>query len=227
MGQRLAPVLAIANMSKIEKPLLDRRPIVYCRYIDDCFVVCSMEEEMDTCYDLLNRQAENIKFTREKPKDHWLPFLNTQVRLEGGFYRTKWYRKPSSKNILVHFNSAHPFKTKRAFTSNMFKTATMVSSGRLEKTESMELARTIALSNGYPVAPKNSYGLYKKEQCGPVIDSLDEVAFCIPYISDAVSCEIRSALHRCGLKDMVRVVESHLKILSSGWFETAATIDFA
>ncbi|XGW05002.1 hypothetical protein V3C99_015857, partial [Haemonchus contortus] len=69
MGQRLAPVLAIAYMSKIEKPLLDRRPIVYCRYIDDCFVVCSTEEEMDTCYDLLNRQAENIKFTREKPKD--------------------------------------------------------------------------------------------------------------------------------------------------------------
>ncbi|XGW28254.1 hypothetical protein V3C99_008224, partial [Haemonchus contortus] len=89
MGQRLAPVLAIAYMSKIEKPLLDRRPIVYCRYIDDCFVVCSTEEEMDTCYDLLNRQAENIKFTREKPKDDWLPFLNTQVKLEGGFYRTK------------------------------------------------------------------------------------------------------------------------------------------
>ncbi|XGW05005.1 hypothetical protein V3C99_015857 [Haemonchus contortus] len=207
MGQRLAPVLAIAYMSKIEKPLLDRRPIVYCRYIDDCFVVCSTEEEMDTCYDLLNRQAENIKFTREKPKDDWLPFLNTQVRLEGGFYHTKWYRKPSSKNILVHFNSAHPFKTKRAITSNMFKTATLVSSGRQEKIESMELARTIALSNGYPPAPKNSCGSCKKEQRGPVIDSLDKVAFCMPYISDGVSCEIRAALHRCGLKDMVRVVE--------------------
>uniref|UniRef100_A0A7I4Z6D1 Reverse transcriptase domain-containing protein n=1 Tax=Haemonchus contortus TaxID=6289 RepID=A0A7I4Z6D1_HAECO len=89
MGQRLAVVLAIAYMFKIEKPLLDRRPIVYCPYIDDCFVVCSTEDEMDTCYDLLNRQAGNIKFSREKPKDDWLPFLNTQVRLEGGFYRTK------------------------------------------------------------------------------------------------------------------------------------------
>uniref|UniRef100_A0A7I4Y5N5 Reverse transcriptase domain-containing protein n=1 Tax=Haemonchus contortus TaxID=6289 RepID=A0A7I4Y5N5_HAECO len=67
--QRLAPVLAIAYMSKTEKPLLDRRSIMYGRYIDDCFVVCSTEEEMDTCYDLLHRQADNITFTREKPTD--------------------------------------------------------------------------------------------------------------------------------------------------------------
>uniref|UniRef100_A0A7I4YNC5 Reverse transcriptase domain-containing protein n=1 Tax=Haemonchus contortus TaxID=6289 RepID=A0A7I4YNC5_HAECO len=207
MGQRLAPVLAIAYMSRIEKPLLDRRPIVHCRYIDDCFVVCSTEEEMDTCYELLNRQAENIKFTREKPRDNWLPFLNTQVRLEGGFYRTKWYRKPSSKNILVHFNSAHPFRTKRTIKSNMFKTAILVSSGRQEKADSLELARKIALSNGYPLAPKNSYGAHKKEHHGLTTGNSDKVAFCIPYISDAISSEIRAALHKCGLKDMVRVVE--------------------
>uniref|UniRef100_A0A7I4Z1G1 Reverse transcriptase domain-containing protein n=1 Tax=Haemonchus contortus TaxID=6289 RepID=A0A7I4Z1G1_HAECO len=126
MGQRLAPVLAIAYMSKIEKPVLDRRPVLYCRYVDDCFVACSTQKEMDKCFELLNSQADNIRFTREKLNDKWLPFLNMQVQLERGFLRTKWYRKPTSKNILVHSRSAHPRKIKRAITVNMIRTAKMV-----------------------------------------------------------------------------------------------------
>ncbi|KAK6765453.1 hypothetical protein RB195_025392 [Necator americanus] len=34
MGQRLAPTLAVAFMSKVEKPLLEHKPLLYCRYID-------------------------------------------------------------------------------------------------------------------------------------------------------------------------------------------------
>ncbi|VDL83024.1 unnamed protein product [Nippostrongylus brasiliensis] len=51
MGQRLAPVLAVVFMSKIEAPLLLRHPILYCRYIDDCFVACPTQSELDTCSD--------------------------------------------------------------------------------------------------------------------------------------------------------------------------------
>nr|CDJ88988.1 Hypothetical protein CBG20427 [Haemonchus contortus] len=145
MGQRLAPVLAIVNMSKIEKPVLDRRPVLYCRYVDDCFVACSTQKEMDKCLELLNSQADNIQFTREKPNDKRLPFLNMQVQLERGFLRTKWYRKPTSKNILVHFGSAHPRKLKRAITANVIRTAKMVSSGGQEQVESVELAGKVAL----------------------------------------------------------------------------------
>ncbi|EYC22130.1 hypothetical protein Y032_0017g3168 [Ancylostoma ceylanicum] len=39
MGQRQAPTLAIASMAKIELPALECRPLLYCRYIDGCFVV--------------------------------------------------------------------------------------------------------------------------------------------------------------------------------------------
>ncbi|VDO49530.1 unnamed protein product [Haemonchus placei] len=63
MGQRLAPVSAIAFMSKIEKPALDRGPVLCCRYIDDCLIICSTQEEVDICYDLLNKQSGDINFT--------------------------------------------------------------------------------------------------------------------------------------------------------------------
>ncbi|VDM59956.1 unnamed protein product [Angiostrongylus costaricensis] len=103
MGQRLAPSLAIAFMSKVEAPVIDLGPLLYCRYVDDCFVLCSTQEKMDKCFELLNAQSEYIKFTREKPKEKWLPFLNVQIHLSENGYITKWYRKPSSKNILVHY----------------------------------------------------------------------------------------------------------------------------
>ncbi|VDM54725.1 unnamed protein product [Angiostrongylus costaricensis] len=40
MGQRLALTLAVAFMSKMEALVIDLRPLLYCRYIDDCFVIC-------------------------------------------------------------------------------------------------------------------------------------------------------------------------------------------
>uniref|UniRef100_A0A0K0CV64 Reverse transcriptase domain-containing protein n=1 Tax=Angiostrongylus cantonensis TaxID=6313 RepID=A0A0K0CV64_ANGCA len=87
MGQRLAPSLAIAFMLKVEAPVTDLGPLLYCRYIDDCFVLCSTQEKMDKCFESLR---ECIKFTREKPKENWLPSLNVQINLSENYgYITK------------------------------------------------------------------------------------------------------------------------------------------
>ncbi|VDM64210.1 unnamed protein product, partial [Angiostrongylus costaricensis] len=59
------------------------------KYVDDCFVLCSTQEEMDKCFELLNAQSEYIKFTREEPKEKWLPFLNVQIHLSENGYITK------------------------------------------------------------------------------------------------------------------------------------------
>uniref|UniRef100_A0A0K0CVC0 Reverse transcriptase domain-containing protein n=1 Tax=Angiostrongylus cantonensis TaxID=6313 RepID=A0A0K0CVC0_ANGCA len=79
--QRLTPSLAIAFMSKVEAPVAALGPLLYCRYIDDCFVICSTKEEVDKCFELLNEQSDYIKFTREKLKENWLPFLDVQISL--------------------------------------------------------------------------------------------------------------------------------------------------
>ncbi|EYC19343.1 hypothetical protein Y032_0024g1031 [Ancylostoma ceylanicum] len=44
----------------------------------------------------------------ERGKDGFLPFLNTRVRFCNGIPEIRWYRKPSSKNIMLHSRSAHP-----------------------------------------------------------------------------------------------------------------------
>ncbi|XGW15291.1 hypothetical protein V3C99_001066 [Haemonchus contortus] len=149
MGQRLAPVLAICFMSRIGRPVLARMPIVYCRYIDDCCVITSTQQEMDVLFDILNRQSQHIRFTREVPHEGWLPYLNTQIKISGGRYHVKWYRKNSSKNISLHAKSAHPEAVKRAVVRNMYRTPTGVGSGEVEREESRKLACEIANSNGY------------------------------------------------------------------------------
>ncbi|VDM76766.1 unnamed protein product [Strongylus vulgaris] len=59
MGQRLAPTLAITFTSKVGAPVLER-PLLYCRYIDDCCIVCPTQTELDICLNILNQQFTNI-----------------------------------------------------------------------------------------------------------------------------------------------------------------------
>ncbi|EYC37911.1 hypothetical protein Y032_0757g2096 [Ancylostoma ceylanicum] len=98
MGQRLAPVLAICFMSKIEEPVLSRRPLMYCRYIDDCCIVTSTQSEMDERFRILNQQSQYISLTKEKLCESWLPYVNTQLMLAHDTLHVKWYRKESSKS---------------------------------------------------------------------------------------------------------------------------------
>ncbi|EYB98888.1 hypothetical protein Y032_0127g1402 [Ancylostoma ceylanicum] len=191
MEQRLAPTLAIAFTARIEQPALECRPLLYCRYIDDCFVICATQAEMDKCFHLMNEQSEHIKLTRDKPTNGCLPFLNVQLRITEGVYWTKWYRKPSSKNILVHFLSAHPTHMKRAVVTNIFRTATKVCSGPAEKEESLVLARQIAASNGY-----EDYASTSKRRREVLVKNRDpatagKIPFYLPFISDEVSTAIR------------------------------------
>ena len=181
-----------------------------CRYIDDCFVVCSTQEEMDRCFELLNGQSEYIKFTREKPVGNWLPFLNVQIHLTDSGYVTKWYRKPSNKNILVHALSSHPSHVKKALVRNMFRTAKNVCTGRDEKKESLLLARQIAISNGYKnlvtVRPLTR-GATHINQNHNIPGTGDKVPFRLPFISNEVSFAIKRCLRNSGLGDFVRIIE--------------------
>ncbi|EYC17445.1 hypothetical protein Y032_0030g2054 [Ancylostoma ceylanicum] len=133
MGQRLAPVLAICFMSKIEQPVLARLPLLYCRYIHDSFIVTSTQSEIDECFNILNGQSENIQFTREVPEDGWLAYLNTHKSLSSSTIRIKWYRKAASENILLHATFAHPASVKRAVVRNIFRTARYICTGETER----------------------------------------------------------------------------------------------
>ena len=201
MGQRLAPVLAICFMSKIEEPVLARMPLMYCRYIDDCCIVTSTQSEMDMCFDLFNQQSQYIKLTREAPENGWLPYLNAQVKLSKGIVSVKWFRKESSKNILINIKSAHPASVKRAVIGNMFRTAMQMCSGEKERCESRDLASQIACSNGYHSVPHSQH-----LRNGNNIHNDNKLPLCLPFISDSVNAAFRKCIQRAELQDDVVLV---------------------
>ena len=196
-------------MAKIAKPVLEMRPLLYCRYVDDCFIVCSTQSEMDKYFQILNEQSEFIRLTREVPKEDWLPFLNVQVHLTRGVQSTKWYRKPSSMNILVHQSSAHPARVKRSIIRNMFQTATEVCSGIEEREESIELARRIARSNGYLTTEARDRRERRRRsgQLSETSRNSERIPFSIPYVSDELSAIVRKCLRKASLEDSVALVE--------------------
>ncbi|EYC06864.1 hypothetical protein Y032_0073g743 [Ancylostoma ceylanicum] len=120
--------------------------------------------------------------------------------------RTKWYRKPSNKNILVHCFSAHPTRTKKAIIGKMFKTAAGVCSGSEEKQESLDLATTIAISNGYSPGETRSWQRSNQMRKGHT-SIQNKIQFCMPFISDDVSRATRLCLRRAELEDLVTIVE--------------------
>ncbi|EYC04549.1 hypothetical protein Y032_0087g2074 [Ancylostoma ceylanicum] len=203
MGQRLAPVLAICFMSKIEEPVLSRFPLMYCRYIDDCCIVTSTQDEMDECFRILNQQSQYIRLTRETPREGWLPYLNTQLKVSNGVVHVKWYRKESSKNIIVHASSAHPAAVKRAVAGNMIKTAIKFSSGDAERQESLKQASDILRSNGYQARAKRIKTSHATSSTKPRAGKLP---LCLPFITDRISSAIRQCLIRAQLDDDVVLV---------------------
>ena len=203
MGQRLAPVLAVCFMSKIEEPVLSRQPLLYCRYIDDCCVITSTQSEMDACFRLLNQQSQYISFTREKPRDGWLPFLNTQLMVANDMVRIKWYRKESCKNIILHARSAHPSAVKHAIVRNMFKTAANVSSGVVERQESLKMAKQIAVANGYSLQPNRSR---KRKTVNASNGNNTKIPLCLPFISDRISFTVKRCIRQAQLENDVFLV---------------------
>uniref|UniRef100_A0A7I4YF79 30S ribosomal protein S7 n=1 Tax=Haemonchus contortus TaxID=6289 RepID=A0A7I4YF79_HAECO len=120
---------------------------------------------------------------------------------------TKWYRKPSNKNIIVHYHSAHPFYIERAVVKNMFRTAKKVCTGEDERKESIKMACDIAEMNGYRNFPTT-----RRATSGGVIlrhgsTSIDgKIPLVLPFISDEVSATIRKCLKRSGLENAVAIV---------------------
>ncbi|XGW34406.1 hypothetical protein V3C99_018350 [Haemonchus contortus] len=209
MGQRLAPRLAIAFVAKIETPILERVSLMYCRYIDGCFVVCATQEEIDKCFDLINRQSELIKLTREKPSESWLFFLKCRSSLWGATLSQSDIGSPATK---IYYNSslasAHPRQTERGVIRSMFQTATNFSTGEDEKKESVEVAQKITELNGYKCPPHSHRSTRAGSSNVPRKGVPNgKIPFMIPFISDKVSASMRRCLKRSGVEITVGLVD--------------------
>ena len=71
-------------------------PLIYRRYVDDCFLLFGTKAQCNVFFEYLNKQHPNIKFTKEVEQDQSLPFLDIKIKI-----RMEHYQLLSLGNLLI------------------------------------------------------------------------------------------------------------------------------
>ena len=100
MGSPLGPTLANYYMCNLENKAIAQlsiKPRIYCRYVDDCFIVIDNIEEL---YSLRNYFESNsvLRFTFETEINKKLPFLDICLERQSEKITTSIHVKPSASN---------------------------------------------------------------------------------------------------------------------------------
>ena len=107
MGSPLGPTMANIFMGYLEHHYFmnNEQPLMYYRYVDDCFVLFKNEDECMRMFDKFNHLHPAISFTMEKERNGCLPFLDVLVERADTMFITSIYRKPTFTGQYVNFRS--------------------------------------------------------------------------------------------------------------------------
>ena len=99
----------IFEEEKILKSWQGTKPLLFCRYIDDCFFIWpGTVEELEDFLNHMNNQSPHIKFTSSYNSDTKnVPFLDILVSLEEGKITTDLYKKETHTPQYLHPSSCH------------------------------------------------------------------------------------------------------------------------
>jgi predicted GIY-YIG superfamily endonuclease len=153
MGSPLGPLLADIFTAKLEQSTLAssiQQLDMYCRYVDDTFVLCPASQDIDHLLVACNNAHPSIQFTMEKEEGGALPFLDVLLkRRENGTLQRSVYRKASWVGQYINFQSFVPLQRKRNLVKNLaFRARSICSDDTIQ--EEFDFLHMTFLRNGYP-----------------------------------------------------------------------------
>ena len=137
MGSPLGVLFANYYMTHVENAVFaeqpDLKPLVYCRYIDDSFLLLSNEDELPRIISAF-RANSSLNFTYEIGQNNRINFLDVTIDQSQGTLHTSVYRKPTNPGIYLNPNSECPARYKegtiKALIHRTFKISSYFSSFR-------------------------------------------------------------------------------------------------
>lgn len=155
MGNPLGPVIANIFMVELENILVPTMSAVlpeWIRYVDDTFTFVK-KGELENVLNILNSFHEDIKFTHEIERNQCISFLDVKViRQSNGTFKTSVYRKETSSNIYIHWESFAPRTWKIGTLHGLLQRAFTVCSNVEEVEKEIYFLKNIfSKVNGYPV----------------------------------------------------------------------------
>ena len=150
MGSPLGVLLANFFMGCIEEEVFTRtlKPVIYCRYIDDIFIMCNNMEEAEQLRITL-QDISGLKFTIESSENGQLPFLDVLVSLGEGKFTTKVYTKPTNNGQCLNGKSECPQRYKDSTISAYIRRALTHCSSWSEVDKEIKRSTEILLNNGF------------------------------------------------------------------------------
>ena len=153
MGSPLGPLLADVFMAKLENgPLKStiNNLQIYKRYVDDIFVICDTNANIQDILYTFNSCHPSAQFTCEMERNNELPFLDILIRRNNdGSIQRKVYRKPTWTGQYLHYLSSVPLKYKRNLIQCLANRAMRICTPDTISDE-LEYIEEILLTNGYP-----------------------------------------------------------------------------
>ena len=224
MGNVLGSILANIFVGYHEATCMDSsppssRPLIYKRYVDDCFGIFKNKSDALEFLSKLNQLHPALEFTVEHEKNQCLPFLDVNIHKEvDGTFTTSIYRKPTFAGQYQHWNSFCPMQRKINLIDVLIHRAIKICSKAHVENEFSNIRRILS-DNGYPILLineriKRKLGLsaanpmYGPQKC--------PVYLHLPFLgehSERITKAIRSCVGKIFFSVNLRTVYSTKKIL--------------
>ena len=194
MGGCVSPTMASTFLCFHEDKWLQKcpnsyKPVLYRRYVDDCFLLFRHESHIEKFHKFLNQQHERIEFTVELEVSNKLPFLDTCVIKCGNFFRTVSYRKPTNTGLGMKYHSAVSFDYKMNLIDCLVHRAFKINTTLQGLMDELNFLRNLFVQNGYNalmVMKKISKKLESLNNPSPAISTAaKKIVYCkIPFMSN-------------------------------------------
>ena len=210
MGSRVAPPLAIIFMDDLERRFnitAPDTPALYMRYIDDVLGVWTDgPESLHRYLQHINSAHPSIHFTIETTEDSGsIPFLDTLISVApDGRFSTELYIKPTSAGIILHSDSAQPWKTKMAVLRSQTRRAIQLSSDNDTRARSIKRIKELFANNGYSSKIVNkTVDTCMKQRPHTNNNSKSPVTrMILPFIDDHLASSVGAVIRSTDLKDL-------------------------
>src|SRR6201990_69212 len=155
MGSPLGPAFANSFLCYYEKEWIRQcpplfKPLLYRRYMDDCFVVFKEKDHANLFLQYMNEKHNSMRFTMEQEVNNSISFLDVYVTHINNIFKTSVYRKPTSTLLDTNYFSNIPLKfILSGLRSRIYKTYKICSDWHLFHKE-MEFIKILFHFNLFP-----------------------------------------------------------------------------
>ena len=222
MGSPLGPTLANIFMGHLETEYFKRngKPMMYYRYVDDCFILFKNVDECMQMFSDFNGLHPAISFTKEVEENNCLAFLDVLVSRKDDKLITSLYRKKTFSGQYVNYLSHCSRRRKINLIKTLCHRAIMICS-QSTLDEELKKITTILCDNGYPETLITRTFTFYKEKISQTKESEPEdrtiVAMKLPYVglaSTALEKDLRLLTRQCYRTVEPRVIFTSKPMLS-------------